>query len=221
MGVDAAELRRTEDANSPLVFNFGVPASGPMMQQVVRAPPARSGCASLSGIRGSDADVAGSARRLCVGGAPGSIRPGWMRRRGRPACFATTVTRTKSLRHWTFARLLPVSRHQAELREAFQLDGAWADPTPSLDAYGWHSGSVVSDTQQRAVLIRSNLGMYDKALNDIEPGPAPQTALRDLLTLCHRKEIPLVLVMPPEKAPRSAAPIRSRLPAGLMKWSGV
>jgi hypothetical protein len=204
MGLRAGELSQSADAGAPLVFNFGVPAGGPMFQQVVL-------------------------RRLLDEG----VRPDFVflevmpmsmsRRGGAPQeenqLDAARLTAAEAARllpyyhrpyrllgRWASARLLPADRHQAELREALGLDGAAAergddpcgDPTRPLDGYGWRRFPPPRSREEFDANLQFSLNQFGKALNDGTPAEGPLRALQALLALCRREGLPAALVIPPE-----------------------
>ena len=198
MGVDAEKLGQTAAGNGLLAFNFGIPASGPMMQQVVLRRLLDQGVRpDLASVEVMPMSLGRS------GGYP--LEEHQLDAARLDAAEAARLLRyyqhpNHILRQWAYARILPAYRHQAELRKTLQLDGAWGDATPWGTGYGWHPERAVTDPQERAAAIRSNLEVYEDPLNDMEPAQGPLTALRDLLALCHRSAISVVLVMPPESA---------------------
>jgi hypothetical protein len=117
-GFDAAAATGTNDA---LVFNFGVPGSGPYLQTVMmdrlHAAGLRTDILFLevlhpfyntAGVRSLDGSLLDGAR-LSYDEAIGLRHYG-------------SKSNSGPIRRWVYGRLLPVYRHQAELRDQIGLD---------------------------------------------------------------------------------------------------
>ena len=117
-GFDAT---RATGENDALVFNFGVPGSGPYFQTVMMDRMHEDGVRTdvlflevlhsfynAAGVRSLDGSLLDGAR-LRYGEAIGLLHYGKKSNSG-------------PIRRWAFARALPVYRHQAELRELIGLD---------------------------------------------------------------------------------------------------
>ena len=199
LGIRASMLNQPDVADAPLVFNFAIPGSGPMLQQIVL-------------------------RRLLAEG----VRPAHLfvevmalsmsRRGGTPQeenqLDSARLTAAEIVRlapyycrpyhlfvPWGTARLLPADRHQAEFRDAIGVDGGgWVHggTDAALGPYGWRRPPTPPLPHDLAGNARFALGQYAKALADATPADGPILALRDLLALCRGEDIPTTLVIPPE-----------------------
>ena len=202
MGLQAARLSQS---SGDLVFNFGLPGSGPMMQQL-------------------------ALRRLLDAG----VRPNFLfletipvslsRREGAPMeerqLDPARLNRDEATRiqgyygqpyklwgRWLVARLLPTLRHQTELRQVLALDVEAAGPTGNggpVDNYGWQAWEPVPPNLVERK-THATFNQYGKALRDGNLGKGPADALRDLLEMCRREGIPAAVIVPPESSVFRAA----------------
>src|SRR5262249_7701092 len=105
-----------------------------------------------------------------------------------------------ALPRWLSARLLPCYRHQSELREGLRLDRARDRAGRHVDTigneYGWQEVRKTPEEVARFTAIA--LGRYDGSLNDFYPAAGAEHALRDVLGLCRREDIPVALLVMPE-----------------------
>jgi hypothetical protein len=144
------DARRAAGDHDAVVFNFGVPGSGPYFQTVMmdrlRADGVRTDVCFLevlhsfynaAGVRSLDGSLLDGAR-LSYGEAVGLLDYGTRLQKG-------------PIRRWALARALPVYRHQAELRDRIGLDvfQPGEGPTPPfapIDPYGYRQREVNKDT---------------------------------------------------------------------------
>jgi hypothetical protein len=199
LGLRAEVLSETTSA--PLVFNFGVPAAGPMTQQVCLRR------LLASGLR-PDAVVI-------------EVMPALLSQRGRYpheemmldaarltldeiALVAGYYQRLdRLLLPWCAARLLPVRRHQAEMRDSLHLDAALETrPDPeslrNVTSHGWREPPTHLGPEHQAAAARQAKAQYQRALADARLAPGPLRALTDLLSLCRCEGIPATLLLMPE-----------------------
>jgi hypothetical protein len=159
-GFDAARATGDHDA---LVFNFGVPGSGPYFQTVMmdrlRDDGVRTDILFLevlhsfynaAGVRSLDGSLLDGAR-LSYGEAVGLLHYG-------------NKSNSGPLRRWSLARALPVYRHQAELRELIGLDmfQPGEGPTPPfapIDRLGYREREI--DKKMYATLTELAHKQYD------------------------------------------------------------
>jgi hypothetical protein len=188
----------SETPSDPLVFNFGVPAAGPMMQQVCL-------------------------RRLLADGVRPAgvvieVMPALLSQRDRypqeeamldPARLTADEIRMlagyyhrpdRLLLPWCTARLLPVRRHQAEMRDSLNLDAgpSSADPLRDVTSHGWRRAPAHLGGERKSATERLAVSQYRSALGDARVAPGPIKALGDLLTLCRGEDIPAMLLLMPE-----------------------
>jgi hypothetical protein len=201
MGLRAGRLSGGEGPDAPLVFNLGVPAGGPMMQQVALRRLLAAGVRpDLLLIEVLPLSLA---RR---GGTPLEERmldPARLDAGEAAGLLPYYHQPHRLVGRWAAARALPAYRHQAELRDALGLDvPALGRPGeaagPGVDGHGWRPPP--GDLSPEVVEARTRLALqqYDLALRDCALAERPARALRDLLALCRREGIPAVVVMPPE-----------------------
>jgi hypothetical protein len=199
MGLRAERLGRG-DVGAPLVFNFGVPSSGPMMQQVVLRRLLDDG------VRPDLMFVEAIPSSMGRGdGAPWEehvLDPARLN-----AAEAARLVRYyhqphKLAERWALARALPSYRHHAELRDAVGLDGAAREEGDGsagrLDAYGWRGHIGPTSPDESAARLGAALVQYRDCLSDLEPADGPLAAFRDVLAACRREAIPTAVVIPPE-----------------------
>jgi hypothetical protein len=198
MGLRAERLNCSDDG--PLVFNFGVPTSGPMLQQIVLRRLVREGVRpELVFVEVIPSSMGRG------GGAPWEehlLDAARLNAREAASLVRYYHQPHKLVEHWALARAVPSYRHHAELRDAIGLDGAVRedadDGTERLDAYGWHGRTGDATSDQSSARLRSALVQYRDCLNDLEPARGPLAALRDLLMTCRREGIAAAVVIPPE-----------------------
>jgi hypothetical protein len=198
MGLDARRL--SDDPDGPLVFNFGLAGSGPMM------------------------DLVSLRRLLSTGVRPDRVvvellPTGLSRREGCPAeeCWLDAARlragevaavapycneRQRLLSRWLKGRALPCYRHQAELRDELALDIP-TSPTPSalagpIDDYGWECHPDVTDPTRRQEYTDFARRQHADAFANYRFAPQPVHALSDLFDLCDREGIPVALLLMPE-----------------------
>lgn len=144
------DARRTTGQHDAVVFNFGVPGSGPYFQTVMmdrlRADGVRTDVLFLevlhsfyngAGVRSLDGSLLDGAR-LSYGEAVGLFDYSPKSRKG-------------PLRRWALARALPVYRHQAELRDQIGLDQfrpgeGPGQPFDPIDALGYRERQIKKET---------------------------------------------------------------------------
>jgi hypothetical protein len=105
---------------------------------------------------------------------------------------------------WSLARLLPIYRHQAELRDVLGLDvdsRLIGSDLTGLDRFGWRGRPGPTNPQDAKHKLQFALGQYDDVFNDVALAQGPVSALRSLLELCRGEGIAAALVIPPESTP--------------------
>jgi hypothetical protein len=204
MALDAGRLSAepaADGAEPPLVFNFGVPGSGVLLETV---------CLRRLVAEGVRPDL------LFV-----EVVPMGLNRRGRrpveerqldPARLrideAAYLLRDyydrpeEAWPRWLLARVLPCYRHQAELRTSCGVDVFReydpGDKTRLIDPYGWLPHGEVDTPEQRRQHIAYALAQYAGDVIDFRLAERTERAWHDLLTLCRTERIPTVLVLMPE-----------------------
>jgi hypothetical protein len=189
----------TSGNESAVLFNFGVPGSGPFLLDVLHERLSTDGVRSdavfvevlpafynASGVRALDNSLLDGAR-LTAGEAYGLL--GYS---GRP---------TGPIRRWACGRLLPIHRHQAELRDRLGLDvardGSVPDgPQREIGANGFRPRS--HPPEQRAELASLAHKQYDPFYADFRLAEKP---FERLLRTIHRAQFggaTVVLVVMPE-----------------------
>jgi hypothetical protein len=188
------DLFRT-DPSAPLVYNLGVGGGGPMMELVCLRRLLRAG------VKPNYLFLEVVPVYLNQDGGP--LEEGWLD----PARLSTAelarlwpyYTRLDRLFRWAYARLLPVYRHQAELRR--QLGLGLLSPVEEAgvtpDGYGWHPYPE-GDAAARRRNTRATLGEFERVLHRFVLASRQARVLRDLLAECRRAGIPAALVLMPE-----------------------
>jgi hypothetical protein len=197
-GLRAEWLSSSSAPGSPLVFNFALPGCSSMMEQIVLRrlldEGVRPDLVLLETLPLS------FAHRY---GAPLEERyldPARLDVQEVVRLFPYYHEKYKLLARWLTARFVPAYRHQAELRDAIGLD---RDPESGgsmygIDGYGW-MGHPAVPPQKREQKSREAVSGYGKAFEDLNPAAwGPLAALRDLLLLCRREGISVVLIIPAE-----------------------
>jgi hypothetical protein len=196
-GFDAQRAGQGHDA---VVFNFGVPGSGPYFQTIMmdrlREDGVRTDVLFLevlhsfyngAGVRSLDGSLLDGAR-LSYGEAVGLFDYSPKSQRG-------------PLRRWALARALPVYRHQAELRDRIGLDVFRPDegPTPPfapIDPLGYREREVKPETW--AELTRLAHKQYDPFYTAFRFDPAAWSRLVGTIDRARATGTEVVAVMMPE-----------------------
>jgi hypothetical protein len=198
MGLRAERLNHSTDPSAPLVFNFAIPASGPMMQQVaLRRLLAERMVPNLVVIETMPMSLYG------YGGSPleehylDPARLDLMETLHLLPCYYRPFW--EICRRWGSARVLPICRHQAELRDALGIDPVQSHAHLRA-GYGWRGEFRVPTPEQFAANVRFSLGQYEDVLQGEHLALGPLQALGSLLTLCKQEGIAAVVVLPPESS---------------------
>jgi hypothetical protein len=209
MGLRANLLSQPAGGARPLVFNFAIPASGPMFQQIVLRRLLAEGqrpaflflevmptaLSRSEGARYQEEHQLDPARLSTAELArlvPSLSRPDLI------------------LARWGCARLLPVYRHQAELRDAIGLDVPVVDARRATerlgrDPFGWLAYPGEITPELNAARTCDTLSQYAGFLHDDTLASQPFHDLRELLALCKCQGISSALVIPPESTAFRAA----------------
>jgi hypothetical protein len=184
---------------SAVLFNFGVPGSGPYLLDVLHQRLSADGVRpkavfvevhpafyNATGVRSLDNSLLDGAR-LTAEEAGGLFSYS-----GRP---------TGPLRRWALGRLLPIHRHQAELRDLTGLDarrdGAVPDgPQREIDANGFRPRSCTP--AQRAEMTALAHRQYDAFYADFRLAERPLEKLLNTVRRARADGATVVLVMMPE-----------------------
>lgn len=164
------DARRATGEHDAVVFNFGVPGSGPYFQTVMLDRLRQDGVRidvlflevlhsfyNAAGVRSLDGSLLDGAR-LSYGEAVGLLDYGRKSKSG-------------PLRRWAVARALPLYRHQAELREQIGLDvfQPGEGPTPPfapIDPLGYRERPI--DPKLHTELTRLAHKQYDPFYTSFE-----------------------------------------------------
>ncbi len=208
MGLDAGRLVSPGDFSGPLVINCGVPGGGPMMHQIVLRRLLGAG------IRPDLVFMEAMPLHLSARNGPPIEE-----RQKLSARF--TLREVRRLWHyyaepyrlaypWLIGRLLPCYRHQAEFCFALGLDRSPGQSSYQdfRDNYGWVPCDKVFTPAQIESQVRQSLDQYVGALTQPAIAPGALKALRDGVQVCRKRNIPIVLIAPPEgTAFRTFAPV--------------
>jgi hypothetical protein len=196
-GFDAKRATGDHDA---VVFNFGVPGSGPFFQTVMMDRLAADGVRTdilflevlhsfynSAGVRSLDGSLLDGAR-LSYGEAVGLLD-------------YTPKSQKGPLRRWALARALPVYRHQAELREQIGLDlfQPGEAPTPTfapIDPLGYREREI--DPEKYAMLTKLAHKQYDPFYTAFRFDPAAWNRLVGTVDRARAAGTDVVIVLMPE-----------------------
>ncbi|HKB03702.1 MAG TPA: hypothetical protein VKD90_15875 [Gemmataceae bacterium] len=196
-GFNAARAR---GANEVVVFNFGVPGSGPYFQTIMLDRMAASGLRTdvlflellhpfynAAAARSLDHSLLDGAR-LSYGEAVGLLSYG---------------ERSKSgpLRRWFYARALPIRRHQAELRDLIGLDEYRPGRGPPsaydpIDPFGYRPW--LKDPKEWAELTALAHRQYDPFYADFRLDSAPWGRMLATIDGARSAGTAVVVVLMPE-----------------------
>jgi hypothetical protein len=196
-GFDAA---RAKGAHDIVLFNFGVPGSGPYFQTVMLDRMRQSGLRTdilflellhpffnSTGIRSLDHSLLDGAR-LSYGEMVGLWGYG-------------DRSKTGPLRRWFYARALPIHRHQAEIRDMIGLDiyrPGEAPPPPfhPIDARGFRPST--QDPAEWPALTDLAHRQYDEFYAHFRLDPAPWGRLLATIDRARAARTAVVVVLMPE-----------------------
>jgi hypothetical protein len=194
----AEHLNAADDQAAPVVLNWGANGGGSMLAQTFLR-------------RALEAGIRPEAIFLEVLPLSLSARHGLPVEESLLCPWRLTASETSRLRpycaqpyrvdlRWAAARLLPVRRHHAELRDALALDvpAEGRRLITGRDRYGWIPGQQLDSPEEVQKLTKQSLGVFQSALTQPELAPGALEAVRDMVRLCRAEQIDVVLVIPPE-----------------------
>ncbi len=200
-GLDAGRLSNNEDSRRCVVFNMGLGGCGPVLQRVCFHRLREAG------VRPDLILVEVLPAMLTTGDFPlvedRYLDGARLRSSELASSYPYLQQPQRQLWKWLWGRLLPCSRHQAELRDRFALDRERSDrPVAaagwSCDPYGWQAVGDARTPEQIAEAVAFSLGQYRDELHTSKLAANKVQALRDLLDDCRRDGIPVALVVMPE-----------------------
>lgn len=198
LGLRAAKLA-DDDRQAPLVFNFGMPGCGPLMQTVcferllARGVRPEKVFVEVNPALLAWRDGEPMEERMLDGAR---LSPGELARVLPHYCEPRRL-----LGKWAAAWLLPCHRRSAELRRLLAAGQAANDADAAdhlMDDYGWQHVPAPVDAARRRELTKMAADQYDGALAKFEPGPIQRKLLDELLARCRRESIEAALVLMPE-----------------------
>lgn len=200
LGLQAARLGAATDRQAPIVFNFGMPGCGPLMQAVcferllARGVRPETLLVEVNPALLAWRDGEPLEERMLEGArlSPAELS------RVLPVCQQPRRVLAKWLSTW----LAPCRHRAAELRRV----AGWGAVAPLdldaadylMDDYGWQLVPAPDNAARRRALTKLAADQYDGALANFEPGRAQRKALERLLASCRRESIPAALVLMPE-----------------------
>jgi hypothetical protein len=197
-GLDARRLSVPAAGKHPLVFNFALMGSGPLLELVmlrrllddghrpeqlyVEVMPAMF---LARGERRLEERMLDGARLRA--GEVALLRPHYREAH-------------RLLSSWGLGRLLPCYRHQAELRACLRLDGPPALPpgTWTFDAHGWCCRDDFPNAEERHKATHLAHSQYGEFCAADTLAAEPVATLRALVELCRQERISVSLVLMPE-----------------------
>jgi hypothetical protein len=202
MGLRADRLCGSVGGNAPLVFNFGVPGSGPMLQRVVLRRLLDDGLRPdlvflevMPMSLGLGGGVATEERFLDPARLDAAEATGLLPYYHQPHRLA---------RQWVTARLVPTHRHQADLQAAIGLKAEAVTAREAtarvINSHGWRPRPAPTSPDELESNLRFALDQYRETLGARQPASRSLRALRDLLALCRQEGIPAVIFFPPESS---------------------
>jgi hypothetical protein len=201
LGLQAARLSKAADLPPAVVFNFGMAGSGPVLELVCLRRLLATGCrpdllfVEVTPPMLSQGDGVPLEEGMLIG----------------PRLQAAEMARARKylthpwpiLARWGLAQCLPANWRAAALQNLVGLDrsrgGLGPDnPFLTLDDHGWQPMILEATPEQRVRLTGLAYRQYAPALRDFTLAVEPARAVRDLLDLCRRRDIPVALVLMPE-----------------------
>jgi hypothetical protein len=207
--LNAGLLNSSTDPGAPLVVNCAAAGAGPMTYEIFLRRMLRAG------IRPQHVFIEIIPSGLSIrDGAPLEER----RLNGERFTVSEVLHVSSScaepyrvLYPWARARMLPVQRHQAELRDALMIDnpvGGGPRYHAGRDNFGWIMLPGTCFTQEQVEeRKRWNIASFASALTQPALAPGAVRMYRVVLTICQHEHISVTLVVPPESTTfRSYAP---------------
>jgi hypothetical protein len=187
------------DGRPMLVYNFGIPTSGPCFQLFCLRDLLAKGirprfllieclpllwCEARRGIRSEESTLAFESLPL-------HRMLQWMPYLQNPR---------KCANRWLVARLAPCYTFRNYIvSEAISL--ATGNPVPKhfpIDNRGWHLSAPAIAPAMHEILMAAAFAEYGPGLMNFRIGKTPYRAIHELLDLCRREKIPCALVVTPE-----------------------
>jgi hypothetical protein len=207
MGLNAKRLNQPTDGAAPLVINCGIQGGGPMMHQIVLRRLFQVGVrprlvfVEVMPLHLSARDGPSVEERQKLGAryTAGEVSDLWGYYEQPYRLWVP----------WMMGRLLPCYRHQAEFRNALGIDIAAGESRIRTfrDEYGWIACCKTFSPEEVESQTRLTLAQYRSALIQPAVAPGAKKALSDAVKICLDRNIPVVLIAPPEgSALRSYAP---------------
>ena len=210
-GFDAGRAAGEENV---VLFNFGVPGSGPFFQEIMLDRLRQAGVKpdvlflellhpffNAAGPFSLDHGLLDGAR-LSAGEARGLLDYG-------------SRSRTGPLRRWAYARLLPAYRHQAEMRDRLGL-GVYPEgcnpcsPCRKIDAYGYRPREEPRETwPELSELAHRN---YDPFFGTFQLDSHPWLRLVKTIAKARKDGTQVVVILMPEGSEFRALYTRARPP---------
>ncbi len=195
-GFDAVTAAVALDCRA-LVFNFGIPTSGPLLEKVwldrLKAHGIKPDMLLIEVIPANFNATHTPPDLQSLDGARLSARE--------LTRFSTQLKSTPdSIGRWAIGRLLPTYRHQAELRELLAVDeharGERLDAElVATDHFGWRPRCAPMDF---AMLKRMAHSQYDACFRDFRLSAEQVRQLRQDIALCRKHGIKTELLLMPE-----------------------
>jgi hypothetical protein len=201
MGLRADRLCNSA-SGAPLVFNFGVPGSGPMLQRVVLRRLLDDG------LRPDLVFLEVMPMSLGLGGGvPMEERfldPARLDAGEAAGLYCSYHQPRRLARQWVEARLVPTRRHQADLQAALGLSAETASAreatAQAINSHGWRPRAAAASPEEAESNLRFALTQYRASLDARRLASRSMCALRDLLVLCRQQGIAAVIFFPPESS---------------------
>jgi hypothetical protein len=113
-------------------------------------------------------------------------------------------TRGGAYRRWITGRIVPTSRHQAELQQEvieseFRFEASPPSPLAPIDSFGFRRKWIEPET--RIGMTRMAHDQYDGFYRDFKLGEAPYQRLLSIMEKARRADIEVLVVLTPEGSP--------------------
>jgi hypothetical protein len=185
-------------AGDALVFNFGIPSSGPFLERVWQERLEAGGAKpAILLIEVFPAYFNGN----CPAGDRNDLDGARLTARELSQLRPTFEAVAGPIRRWVFGRSLPAYRNQSELRGLLYVDRRRnGDDLPpdlrAIDSFGWQPRGY--EAEERIALTGLAHRQYDPCYRDFRLSAEQVSHLEELLERCHRRGIRAALVLTPE-----------------------
>jgi hypothetical protein len=200
-GLNANLIGAQPNNREPILFNFGLPGGGPIMQRICYDRLRDAGIqpalilfeilpAFFNGESGERVEL------NMLDGARLNLEELQRVR-------SYSASANAPYRRWTYGRSLPSQRHQAELNQAIGLDiyrpeAKPSDPKDAIRSDGWWPQTDPYLRENVSDLTALAHRQYDPFYQDFSPNTGSTQMLKSLLHQCTKDGVKVALVLMPE-----------------------